>query len=251
VNVDDIRTIGILGGGVMGAGIAMTFAQAGYHIIVRDISEEALAKTRQRMLEGRFGWRRGVELGRFTSEQVETFLGRVRFTTDMADLAEVDLLIEAIPEDEELKKRVWAEVDRIVKPEAIFATNTSGFAISSLNQAVSPERRKRFLGMHWFSPANIMKLIELVYTEETSPETLATMEELCRRIGKTSIRVKDAPGTYGFVANRIFFAAVAEARKIVEAGIASPEDVDTAMKLGFNWPSGPLEMFRGARSGWE
>ncbi len=251
MNVDDIRKVGILGGGVMGAGIAMTFAQAGYEVIVRDISEEALARTKQRMLEGRFGWKRAVELGKFSQEQVDEFLSRVRFTTNVEDLKDVDLVIEAIPEDEELKKQVWAEMDRLVKPEAIFASNTSGFAISSLNQAVSPERRKRFLGMHWFSPANIMKLVELVYTEETSPEVLSLMEELCKRIGKTSIRVKDAPGTYGFVANRIFFAAVAEARKIVEAGIATPEDVDTAMKLGFNWPSGPLEMFRGARSGWE
>lgn len=251
MNVDDIRTVGILGGGVMGAGIAMTFVQAGFPVVVRDVSEEALARTRQRMLEGRFGWRRGVEMGKFSQAQVEEFLARLRLTTELGELAGVDLVIEAVPEDEELKKRVWAEMDRLVKPEAIFATNTSGFAISSLNQAVSPERRKRFLGMHWFSPANIMKLVELVYTEETAPEVVAAMEELCRRIGKTSIRVKDAPGTYGFVANRVFFAAVAEARKIVEAGIATAEAVDTAMKLGFNWPSGPLEMFRGARSGWE
>lgn len=249
MNADEIRRVGLAGGGVMGGGIAMTFAQHGYGVVIRDISDEALAKTRATIQHGRFGWEGAVDRGKLTREQVDGFAKNLAFTTSVSDLAGCDLVVEAVPEDEELKKKVWAEFDAVVKPGAIFATNTSGFAIGSLNQAVS--RRDRFIGMHWFSPANIMKLVELVHAPETSEECIATMEAVCRRIGKTSVRVKDAPGSYGFIANRVYFAAVAEARKIAEAGLATPEDIDTAMKLGYNWPSGPLEMFRGARSGWQ
>jgi len=249
MNADDIKTVGIAGGGVMGGGIAISFAQAGYPTTIRDISGEQIEKTKGTIRSGRFGWDGAVERGKYTREEVEQFFGRLTFTTTLQDLAAADLVIEAIPEDLELKKKVWAELDRVVQPAAVFATNTSGFDIASLSQAV--QRRGRFIGMHWFSPANIMKLVELVYTPETSPETIDLMEEICRRIGKTSVRVKDAPGSYGFIANRVYFAAVAEARKIVEAGIATAEDIDTAMKLGYNWPAGPLEMFRGARSGWQ
>lgn len=249
MKADDIKKVGIAGGGVMGGGIAMTFAQHGFNVIIRDISEDAVAKTKATVQHGRFGWEGAVDRGKFTREQVDGFARNLSFTTSVQDLADCDLIIEAVPEDEELKKKVWAELDTAVKPAAIFATNTSGFSVGSLSQAVA--RRDRFIGMHWFSPANIMKLVELVHTPETSEECIATMEEVCRRIGKTSVRVKDAPGSYGFIANRVYFAAVAEARKIAEAGLATPEDIDTAMKLGYNWPSGPLEMFRGARSGWQ
>ncbi len=246
---DDIKKVGIAGGGVMGGGIAMTFAQHGFNVIIRDISDDAVAKTKATVQHGRFGWEGAVDRSKFTREQVDGFAKNLSFTNSVQDLADCDLIIEAVPEDEELKKKVWAELDAAVKPSAIFATNTSGFSVGSLSQAVA--RRDRFIGMHWFSPANIMKLVELVHTPETSEECIATMEEVCRRIGKTSVRVKDAPGSYGFIANRVYFAAVAEARKIAEAGLATPEDIDTAMKLGYNWPSGPLEMFRGARSGWQ
>ncbi len=249
MNADEIKKVGIAGGGVMGGGIAMTFVQHGYAVVIRDISDEAVAHTRSTVQHGRFGWEGAVDRGKFTRGQVDAFANNLSFTTDVEGLSDCDLIIEAVPEDEELKKKVWAELDSRVKPAAIFATNTSGFAIGSLNQAVS--RRDRFIGMHWFSPANIMKLVELVHAPETSEECIATMEETCRRIGRTSVRVKDAPGSYGFIANRVYFAAVAEGRKIAEAGLATPEDIDTAMKLGYNWPSGPLEMFRGARSGWQ
>jgi 3-hydroxybutyryl-CoA dehydrogenase len=149
----------------------------------------------------------------------------------------------------DLKRSVFSELDAIVKRDAIFASNTSGFSISELNKAVS--RKDRFVGFHWFSPAFIMKIIEVVYAPETSEETIRTMEDVGRRLDKTTIRVKDAPGKYGFVANRIYFAMVAEARKVLEEGIASAEDINTAMKLGFNWPVGPLEMTAGARKGWQ
>ncbi len=249
MKADEIRTVAIVGAGVMGAGMAMTFAQAGFTTILRDVSEDQLAKARTIITTGRFGWENAIARGILTRGQVDEFATHLSYTTCINDIAHADLVIEAVPEDEDIKKDVWSELDRVINPEAIFATNTSGYAIASLNHVV--QRRDRFIGMHWFSPANVMKIIELVYAPETSEETLATMEALCQRIGKTSVRVKDAPGSYGFIANRVYFAAVAEARKIVEAGIASAEDVDTAMKLGYNWPAGPLEMAHGTQSGWE
>src|SRR5690606_4721680 len=142
MNADEIRKVGILGGGVMGGGIAMTFAQAGYDTVVRDMSDEAVRKTEDTILNGSLGWKRGDERGRMSADDIEQYRSRLSFTTDLAGLDDVDLLIEAIPEDEALKKKVLAELDQRVKPEAIFATNTSGFPISSLNQAV--ERKERF-----------------------------------------------------------------------------------------------------------
>lgn len=249
MSADTIKKVGVVGGGVMGAGIAMTFAQAGYPVVVRDISTEALERTRHTMRHGRFGWGRAVQLGKFTESDIDRFASRVTLTLDLGALADAGLIIEAVPEYEDLKRSVFAELDSIAKPETIFATNTSGFSITELGRSVA--RRDRFLGMHWFSPANVMKLVEIVYTPETSEEAIALVEAICLQIGKTSIRVKDAPGTYGFVANRIAYAAMAEAQKIVEAGIATPADVDAAMKLGYNWAAGPFEVLRGRQTGWD
>jgi 3-hydroxybutyryl-CoA dehydrogenase len=182
---------------------------------------------------------------------MDAALANLSFTTSVGDLKGVDLVIEAVPEEMELKKKVWAEVDGIVRPQALFATNTSGLPVSELNQAVSESRRRRFIGMHWFSPAPIMKLVELVHAPDTAEETIQTLESLCQRIGKTSVRVKDAPGKYGFIANRIYFAAVREAQAVLAEGIASAEEINKAMVYGFNWPVGPLAMVEGARKGWQ
>ncbi len=249
MKVDDIKYVGVMGGGVMGGGIAQSFIASGYRTIVRDLNDELIEKTRGTMIDGRFGLKGAVERGKMTQEQFDAAVGRLSFTANVDDLRTCDLIVEAVPENLELKKTVWSELDGLVKPEAIFATNTSGFAISDLNKAVS--RRDRFIGSHWFSPAFVMKIIEVIYAPETNEETLETMLELTRRLGKTPIKVKDAPGKYGFVANRIYFAMVAEARKVLEEGVASAEDIDNAMKLGFNWPVGPLGMVQGARSGWQ
>jgi 3-hydroxyacyl-CoA dehydrogenase len=249
MGIDDIKTVGMMGGGVMGGGIAQTFVAAGYPTIVRELNDNLIEKTRASMIDGRFGLKGSVDRGKMTQAEFDAAVGRLSFTTDVGALRDVDLVVEAVPENLDLKKTVWSELDSIVKKEAIFATNTSGFAISDLNKAVS--RRDRFIGFHWFSPAYIMKIIEVIYAPETSEETLETMLELTRRLGKTPIKVKDAPGKYGFVANRIYFAMVAEARRVLEEGVASAEDIDTAMKMGFNWPVGPLGMTAGARKGWQ
>ena len=245
---EEVKTIGMMGGGVMGGGIAQVLSVAGYRVIVRDLTQEFLDKTRSTIVDGRFGLKAGVQRGKLTDADVEAALARIDFTTEMADLRDVDLLIEAIPEDLELKRKVFAELDRLIRPEAIFATNTSGFSIADLNQAVS--RKDRFGGMHWFSPVPAMKLVEVIYSPETSEDTVASIEAAGQKAGKVTIRVKDAPGKYGFIANRIYYAAVAEARKILEEEIASADDINKAMVYGFNWPVGPLAMSAGARSGW-
>jgi 3-hydroxybutyryl-CoA dehydrogenase len=243
----DVKTIGMMGGGVMGGGIGLALAQAGYKVMIRDLTDDLLEKTRSSIVDGRFGLKGGVERGKITQEQMNATIANFSYTTKAEDLRNVDLIIEAIPEDLELKRKVWAELDSLVKPGAIFATNTSGFAIQDLNKAVA--RKDLFMGMHFFSPANIMRLVELIHAPETSEDTIKALEGVCEKAGKVSVRVKDAPGEYGFIANRIYFAAVAEARKVLEQGIASEEDINKAMVYGFNWPVGPLAMVAGARRG--
>jgi 3-hydroxybutyryl-CoA dehydrogenase len=249
--VGEINTIGVIGGGVMGSGIAQSLAVGGARVTVRDLNEHLIEKSRATIVDGRYGLKRGAERGKTTQEDADAALERLAWTTSIEDLKDADLIIEAVPEDLELKKKVFAELDGIAGAETIFATNTSGLAISDINKASSEERRRRFIGMHWFSPAPVMKLVELVYASETSEETIAALESLCQRTGKATVRVKDAPGRYGFIANRIYFAAVREAQKVLEEGIATPEDINKAMVFGFNWPVGPLAMVEGATKGWQ
>jgi 3-hydroxybutyryl-CoA dehydrogenase len=246
-----IQTAGILGGGVMGSGIAQALAVGGINVTVRDVNDELIAKSRSTIVEGRYGLNRGVERGKITQADADAALARLSWTTKVEDLANVDLIIEAVPENIDLKKKVFAELDGSIKPDAIFASNTSGLAISDLNQATSESRRARFIGMHFFSPASIMKLVEIIHAPETTEETIAAIEDVCARAGKATVRVKDAPGKYGFIANRVYFAAVREAQKVLEEGIATPEDINKAMVMGFNWPVGPLAMIEGATKGWQ
>lgn len=255
MKIEDIKTIGVMGAGVMGGGISQTAILAGYNVICRDLTDEILAKAKDTMINGRFGLKGGVERGKHTQQQVDEALARLTLTTKVEDLKDCDFVIEAIGggpgqlENKPMKIKVFGELDKIAKKEAIFASNTSYFTIADL--AAATERKDRFLGVHWFSPANIMKLAEVIYTPDVKEEVIQVVEELCKRLGKTSVRVKDMPGDLGHIANRIFYRGVAaEARKVVEEGVASPQDVDTAMKLGFNWPAGPFELGAGARSGW-
>ncbi len=247
----EIKSGGVLGGGVMGAGIAQALAVGGLKVTVRDISDELIEKARSTIVDGRYGLKRGVERGKTTQEQMDSALANLSFTTKLDDLKDVDLVIEAVPEDLDLKKKVWAQVDGVVQAQAVFATNTSGLVIGDLNQAVSESRRPLFIGAHWFSPAPVMKLVELVHAPETAEETIQALESLFQRIGKVSVRVKDAPGKYGFIANRVYFAAVREAQAVLAEGIASAEDINKAMMSGYNWPVGPLAMVEGARKGWQ
>ncbi len=246
-----IESVGIVGGGVMGSGIGQALAVGGLAVVIRDVNDQLIEKSRSTIVEGRYGLKRGVERGKTTQADADAALARLAWTTDIGSLANVDMVIEAVPEDLELKKKVFAELDGVVKPGAVFASNTSGLAISDINKAVSEARRPLFIGLHFFSPASIMKLAEIIHAPETAESTIEAVEDVCQRAGKVSVRVKDAPGRYGFVANRIYFAAVREAQKVLEEGIASAEDINKAMVYGFNWPVGPLAMIEGATKGWQ
>ena len=253
----DIKSIGVLGAGVMGGGISQSAILAGYNIICRDLTDEILVKTKDTIVNGRFGLKGGVERGKQTQEEMDAALARLTLTTKVEDLKDCDLIIEAIGggdtgrlEDKPLKLRVFAELDNIVKKEAVFASNTSSFTIADL--AAATKRKEHFIGMHLFSPANIMKLVEVIYTADTTEDTIVLIEELSRSWDKTPVRVKDVPGDTGFIGNRVMGAARREAMKVVEEGIATTEDVNTAMMLGFNWPVGPVPSGGpSARSGWQ
>ncbi len=257
MKLEDIKSIGVMGAGVMGGGITQTAILAGYKVIVRDLTDEILAKTKNTITDGRFGFKGGVARGKITQKQMDQALANLSVTTKVEDLKNCDLIIEAIGggnpgeiENKPLKLKVWAELDKVIKKEAIFASNTSFFTIADL--AAVTKRKDRFIGMHWFSPANIMKLVEVTYTPEVKKEVIEVIEGLCKKFGKTSIRVKDVPGDTGFVGNRIMGAARQEARRIVEEGTATAEDVNTAMMLGFNWPVGPLPLGGpSSRTGWQ
>ena len=251
MTADDIKLIGVMGSGVMGGGISQTFAQFGYQVIVRDLNDEILARSRDTIENGRFGIRTAVTRGLMTKEQADAAAACITYTPREEDLRDVDLLIEAIPERLELKQSEFGRWDKIVNPRAIFASNTSGYVIAELAQHVGEQRKPRFVGFHWFSPAPVMKVIETIYAEFTAPDTTETMMELTRRIGKYAARVKDMPGTYGFVGNRVYAAMRREAQKIVDDGIATEEDIDAVMRFGRNWPVGPFNRGPGSRSGWQ
>lgn len=242
---EDIKTVGVLGGGIMGGGIAQTYAVAGYDVVVRDINEEAIDKTRFAIFDGKWGIKRGVERGKLAFDDAIAAMERVTFGESLQVLAGCDIVIEAIPEKLELKQQVFAELDGVVKPGAIFASNTSGFVIAEVGRDVSAARKPLFVGMHFSNPVTTMRMCEVIYTPETAQDTIDAAAKLAEAGGKAVSLVKDTPGTYGFLLNRIFGAAYREARSIVDAGIATPEDVDKAMITGRNWPSG----FFGARGG--
>ena len=245
MKLDEVKRIGVLGGGVMGGGIAQVFAIAGYPIVVRDISDEAIHATEDAVFEGKWGMKRAVEIGKLKFDTALAAMQRIELTTRIEDLADCDIVIEAIPEKLELKQEVFKELDGIVKREAIFASNTSGFVIAEIARDVAPSRQPLFVGMHFSNPVPTMRMCEIIYTPETSEETIETTRALAEAAGKVVSMVKDTPGTYGFLLNRIFGAARREANAIVEAGIATKEDIDKAMITGRNWPSG----FFGSRGG--
>ncbi|MDH5673201.1 MAG: 3-hydroxyacyl-CoA dehydrogenase family protein [Myxococcales bacterium] len=245
MTLGNIKHVGILGGGVMGAGIAQLHALAGFEVTIRDVSHERVEATRSDLLDGKWGIKRAVERGKVGFDAGLAAIERCHYTTEVADLREVDLLIEAIPEKLELKREVFAELDALVKDEAIFTSNTSGIVIAEIAEAVSAQRRTRFIGTHYSNPVVVMDICEVIYTPETSQQTIDCIVSVQEKIGRTVAMVKDTPGTRGFIFNRVFGAAFREAMKIVNEGIATREDVDKAMIGGRNWPVG----FFGGRGG--
>jgi 3-hydroxybutyryl-CoA dehydrogenase len=232
----EVRNIAVLGLGIMGHGIAQVSAQSGFNVFAYDINEEAISK-------GITGVSKSLE--RMTSkekisrEEADLTLSRLHTSTDLRKVAEqADIVIEAIPEVLDLKKELFRKISSSLRPEVIIASNTSQFSISDLASAT--DRPDRFIGMHWFNPPQVMRLVEIVRGLETSDATLKTVQDLCGRFGKkTVVCRKDMPG---FITTRMINAFLAEAYRIVEEGVATPADVDEAVRLAFNYPMGPLEL---------
>ena len=229
-----MEKIFVLGAGTMGAGIVQAFAQMGYEVIVRDIKDEFV----ERGLAGiNKSLSKLVAKGKMTEETKEDVLSRISGTTDMNLAADCDLVVEAAIENMKIKKEIFAELDKICKPETILASNTSSLSITEVASATS--RPEKVIGMHFFNPAPIMKLVEIIRGMATSQETFDAVKELSLAIGKEPVEVAEAPG---FVVNRILIPMINEASFILQEGIASVEDIDTAMKYGANHPMGPLAL---------
>jgi 3-hydroxyacyl-CoA dehydrogenase len=238
----------VLGAGVMGAGIAQVMAVAGNEVVCHDISSEVLDKARVGVDTGRFGVKGSVERGKLTAEAAEAALSRLTFTEDAAALHDTDIIIEAVPERLDLKISVFRDLDAACPDRTILASNSSGFPIQAL--AAATNRPDRVVGWHWASPAPVMKLAEIVRAPATSDDTIATVVALASAAGKNPIVVKDTAMSWGYVANRVYFAMVREAARVVQEGIATHEEVDQLMVDTFRWPTGPFGMTRGAGSGW-
>ena len=224
----------------MGSGIAQMLARNDYEVTVREINEELAEQAREQLLSGNFGLQDAVEGGYMTEAERDDVLDRLTFTTDLeAAVADTDFVLEAVTEDLAIKGKVFRQLDDVTDDQPLFS-NTSGFSVTSIANAVSDPSRVAV--MHFFNPVPVMSLVEVVAAEETSEATLETAREITDALDKTAIEIDDAPGEYGFVANRIFYAARREAEQIVEEGIATQDQVDTAMAEGFNWPVGPFSL---------
>lgn len=231
-----INRVGVVGAGLMGSEIALVFALAGKDVLLSDTSEESLKRAKDnlaKILE------KGVGRGFYKAEDVQPALGRLRTTTDLSAYADRDLVIEAVFESEPVKAEVFRKLDGIAKSGCIIASNTSTISITALSSYVKAERRRDFLGTHFFSPVSRMKLVEVIPALDTAPETVDVVIEACKAAAKTPIRVKDV---VGFAVNRILHAFMIEAVRLVEEGVATPEEVDLACKLGLGHPVGPFEL---------
>ncbi|MDU2489786.1 MAG: 3-hydroxybutyryl-CoA dehydrogenase [Clostridium celatum] len=229
-----MEKIFVLGAGTMGAGIVQAFAQKGYEVIVRDIKDEFV----ERGIAGiNKNLSKLVSKGKMTEEAKEDILSRISGTTDMNLAADCDLVVEAAIENMKIKKEIFAELDKICKPETILASNTSSLSITEVASATG--RPEKVIGMHFFNPAPVMKLVEIIRGMATSQETFDAVKALSLEIGKEPVEVAEAPG---FVVNRILIPMINEASFILQEGIASVEDIDTAMKFGANHPMGPLAL---------
>lgn len=233
-HTENIQTIGVVGAGTMGGGIAHVLVRSGYSVILNDVAQQYLERAADGISKG-LG--RDVEKGRMTAEEREAALGRLRTTTNTADLAAADFVIEAVVEHFETKAGVFRALEAHARPDVIFASNTSSISISKL--AAETKRPAQFVGLHFFNPVPVMKLVEVVPGLDTSPQTVETATALATAVGKTPIRVNDFPG---FVSNRVLMPMINEAVFCVMEGVGDAAAVDGVMKLGMNHPMGPLEL---------
>jgi len=230
----EIKKVGVVGCGSMGGGIAQLCAQSGYQVVVSDINDEFL-KRGMGFIDKTLG--RSVEKGKLSQADKDAIMGRLKGTTSTKDFADCDLVIEAAIENLELKKKIFAELDGICKPDAILATNTS--CLSIIEMAMATKRPDKVLGLHFFNPAPVMKLLEIVKTIATGDEVLETSQKFGESLGKTNVTAQDAPG---FIVNRLWLPFLLHSIKLYEDGVASREDVDNAIQLGLGYPMGPLTL---------
>jgi 3-hydroxybutyryl-CoA dehydrogenase len=230
----DLNIVGVIGCGLMGSGIAEVCARAGYHVVVREVGEELLQNGLGRIQKS---LSKAVARGKIGQEQADETLVRIQGTLELADFADCDIVIEAAVENMDLKKEIFAELDRILPPHAILASNTSSLCITEM--ASVTRRGDKILGIHFFNPVPVMPLIEFVRTILTSDETMAAAHEFGTSLGKTMVTAKDTPG---FIVNRLLIPYLLQAVQIYEDGLATREDIDTAIKLGLAHPMGPLTL---------
>lgn len=229
-----IRKVGVLGAGLMGSGIAEVAAKSGYTTVVREVSE-ALARAGVERIEGSLS--KAVEKKKLTPEERDAAKARLSATTSLADLADCDIIVEAIIENLDLKKQTYKELDGLCKPETIFCSNTSSLTITEMSAATS--RPDRFAGLHFFNPVPVMKLVEVVRTIATSDATVDTVFDFAKSLGKDPIRAHD---NSGFVVNRLLVPYLLDAVRALEEGVGTAEDIDKGMELGCGHPMGPLKL---------
>ena len=232
----EIRKVGVLGCGLMGSGIAQVSATAGFDTVVKEVSEDLIAKG--------FGGiekslARFAEKGTITSDQQTEIRGRLSGTTSFGDLADCDIIIEAIIENLDEKRSTYRQLDEICKPETIFASNTSSLSITEMMTATSAERQRRFIGMHFFNPVPLMKLVEVVKTILTDDDVYEQAVEFGKKLGKVPVRAGDKTG---FIVNRLLVPYMLDAIRALEEGVGSIVDIDNAMKLGCGYPMGPFTL---------
>ena len=232
----EIKKVGVLGCGLMGSGIAQVAASAGFETVVREVSDELIQK-------GFLGIEKSLskfaEKGSITAEQQKAIRDRLSGTTSFEDLADCDIIIEAIIENLDEKRKTYAELDRICKPETIFASNTSSISITAMMTATSAERQQRFIGLHFFNPVPLMKLVEVVRTILTDDAIYEEGIEFGKRLGKVPVRAGDRSG---FIVNRLLVPYMLDAIRALEEGVGSIVDIDTSMKLGLGYPMGPFTL---------
>ena len=234
MSIDHIKTVAVLGAGTMGNGIAHVFARAGYKVILRDVEQRYLDRGMDTIAKN---LDREIKKGKLAEAEKATVLARLVPVTDISAVANADFLVEAVPEKLEIKRHVLGEADCLLRDNVIIASNTSSIAMTTL--AALTKRPERFVGMHFMNPVPVMTLVEVIRALQTSDATFTATMELAKKLGKTPVAINDAPG---FVSNRVLMPLINEAAYCVMEGVATPEAVDTVMKLGMNHPMGPLEL---------
>jgi len=229
-----MKKLGVVGSGTMGSGIGQTGAQFGYDVILFDIEEAQLEKAKQSI---EMSLRKRVEKGKMAQEEMDRTLAAIRFTSDFSELADRDVVVEAVVEKVEVKQKVFRQLEALVGPECLLGTNTSSLSLTEI--AYGMKDPSRLVGIHFFNPVPAMKLVEIVQTKMVQPELVERAKEFAKSLGKVTINAQDTPG---FVVNYLQYPFRLNAMRMVERGIATPEDIDTAAKLGLGHPMGPLEL---------